>query len=102
MSINSFGERECLMQMQQTMPKRAANLLRRALLGNATFSMLMGLLCLSDANLISAWLGLNEPTLMRVIGGGILLGAAWVAWVATRPQLDRKAALIILCLDVAW
>jgi len=90
------------MQMQQTLPRLEPNLLRRALLGNAAFSTVCSLIMVFGSKPVVTLLGIDEPLALVVIGVGILLFAADVAWIATRPQLDRKAATLILILDIAW
>ncbi len=90
------------MNMQQTLSSVRPNLLRRALLGNAVFSVLTGCFLLFDAALVDAALGLGNPLVLQVMGALIVLFAAEVAWIALRQPLNRKHAQIILVLDVAW
>jgi hypothetical protein len=90
------------MNMQQTLPQIRPNLLRRALLGNAIFSVLTGFFLLFDATPIGAALGVGNPLVLQVMGALIVLFAAEVAWIALREPLNRQHAQIILALDVAW
>jgi hypothetical protein len=102
MSIYQFIERKRAMNRQQTLPMLRPNLLRRTLLGNAAFSTACAIIFLLWSKPVAVFLGINEPLALLIIGVGVLLGAADVAWTATRPQLDRKTATAILILDVAW
>jgi hypothetical protein len=75
--------------------------LRRVLLGNALFSALTGLLLIVDASLITPML--HAPArVLTVLGVIILLAAAELAWLATRPQLDLRWVKFILVLDCTW
>jgi len=90
------------MTMQQTLPMVKPNWLRRTLLADAALSALCAIPCLLDAKPLAAWLGISESFVLVIIGVGLLLFAADVAWIATRPQLDRRAATLILGLNIAW
>jgi hypothetical protein len=81
---------------------RADTLLRRALLGNVFFSTLCGVLLVIDSGPFDTLLGLGSPTALTILGVLTLLGAAVVAWVASRPTIDRGSARAIVAMDVAW
>ena len=77
-------------------------LLRGVLLGNASFSIITGLAFLLWSQPIATFLG-GVPALEIIALGVILLPfAAFVAWAATRPTINRQAVRIIIAMDIAW
>lgn len=92
--------------MQQTLSSTpvvsSSRLLRNTLLANAIFSMLSGLLFTFDAEIVDNFLGLGMPSVIRVLGIGILLFALELFWISTRLQINRRAAQVITGLDIAW
>lgn len=92
--------------MQQTLSTHAthnpSSLLRNTLLANACFSTLSGLLFTFDSKMVDEFLGLGQPMVILALGIGLLLFAAVLFWIGTRPQIDGKTARIIAWLDVAW
>jgi len=90
------------MQMQQTFPLARPTLLRRTLLANALFSTICALACLFWSKPLATLLGVNEPLFLIDLGFAILLFAPVVAWIALRPQLNRRFVTTIFLLDAAW
>lgn len=90
------------MQMQQTLPLARPTLLRRTLLANALFSTFCAFACLFWSKPLAALLGMNEPLVLIDLGLVILLFAPVVAWIALRPQLNRRFVTTIFLLDAAW
>ncbi len=90
------------MQMQQTLPLARLTLLRRTLLANALFSTLCAFACLFWSKPLAILLGMNNPLYLIDLGLAILLFAPVVAWIALRPQLNRKFVTTIFLLDAAW
>ena len=92
--------------MQQTLSTPAtvssSSLLRNTLLANAIFSTISGLLFTFDAKAVDNFLGLGMPSVILVLGIGILIFAAEVFWIGTRPQINRTAAQVITAFDIAW
>jgi hypothetical protein len=76
--------------------------LRYSLLANAVFSTLSGLTFAIGAGAVASFIGVAEVALVRVAGLGLLGFAAYVAFVATRPEIDLKAALAIIVGDLSW
>lgn len=77
-------------------------LLRRVLLGNATFSLVGGAAALVLGGPLSDLFDINT-WLMRVIGAGLVMFAADVLWVATRGSLSRaRFARWISAADATW
>lgn len=79
-----------------------SRLLRRFLLGNATFSTLTGTLCLVDATPLSQAFGIPDPTLLPGLGVQLLIFAAAIVWIATRQTISTRLAWIIIALDIGW
>lgn len=92
--------------MQQTLSSTSvassSRLLRNTLLVNALFSTLSGALFLFDAKTVDNFLGLGMPSVIRLLGIGLLLFAAELFWICTRSQINRSAAQIVTALDIAW
>ncbi len=79
-----------------------SRLLRRFLLGNATFSTLTGTLCLIDAAPLTQAFGIPDPTLLPGLGVQLLLFAAAIIWIATRQEISTRLAWVIIALDIGW
>ncbi len=90
------------MAAQSIAQSQPSSLLRRALLGNSIFSTLSGLFFLFDAAPIAAFLGLDMPMMIQVLGVNLLVFAVIVYKVATATPINRTLASIIIALDVAW
>lgn len=76
--------------------------LRNSLLANAVFSTLSGLTFTLAATSVADFIGLEQSLWVRSIGVGLLGFAAYVAFVATRPEIDLRAAIAIVVGDLAW
>ncbi|HEY6250902.1 MAG TPA: hypothetical protein VI685_13155 [Candidatus Angelobacter sp.] len=85
---------------QQTADKQ--KLLRRALQGNALFSMISGVAILAMNRTLVDFLGLPGNASLAVLGIGLLAYAAWLLWTATRRQIKMVDAWIAVILDMAW
>jgi hypothetical protein len=79
-----------------------ASLLRRALFANALFSLATGLLWVVAPGWTAAWLGDVAPWMLRLIGVGLLLFAAFLVWLARRPTPPASYALIATGADLIW
>lgn len=79
-----------------------SRLLRRFLLGNATFSTFTGTLCLVDAAPLTQAFGIPDPTLLPGLGVQLLLFAAAIVWIATRQDISTRLAWVIIALDIGW
>ena len=89
-------------QTQATYTAKPDQLLRNTLRANAVFSLVCGVLLLLDAKPIAEWMGLSSATALMVLGGALLFWAADVAFVATRPTLNKTFAQVIFGADVLW
>jgi hypothetical protein len=76
--------------------------LRISLLGNAVFSVFSGLTFVLAADAVAGFIGLDRAVDVRAVGVGLLGFAGFVAFVATRPQIDLGAAISIVIGDLSW
>lgn len=79
-----------------------ARFVSRVLLGNATFGVICGLSCLLWAQPLATLLGVTQPWILTILGVGLLVFAAELAWIAVRMPENRRVLTIIFALDVAW
>ncbi len=79
-----------------------SELIRRAFKLNAALSLLSGLALVSLPGFLGRWIGFEMPLLYIAIGIVVLIFAADVWWVATRPSVRTDWGRIIFALDVAW
>lgn len=77
-------------------------LLRRALSGNALFSALCGLILVSATKSAVAVIGDVDPWILRLLGVGLLLFAAFLFWNVWRPTPHPVYALLITGADLGW
>ena len=77
-------------------------LLRNALLGNASFSTLSGLVIIFARNRISVLLGLTENESLAGLGVGLIVFAAALVFIARRSELKLPEASVAVVLDFAW
>lgn len=85
-----------------TTPSDPSAFLRRSLLGNVAFSVASGLTFAIAASAVATFLGLPQVAIVRAVGIGLLGFAAYVGFVATRPEIDLAAAFSIILGDLAW
>ena len=76
--------------------------LKSALLFNALCSTILGVILLFYPSAVSALMGEFNPLILMVLGAGLLLFAADVAWVATRKPISQLMAKMITTADAAW
>lgn len=77
-------------------------LLRRALQGNALFSVVSGLLMLAMSRTVVEFLGLPDNVSLRILGVGLLGYAGWLSWNARRKIIKIVDARIAVVLDMGW
>ena len=78
-----------------------SRLLRRALLGNALFSTVCGLILLLGASPLDPWLGI-PAWVLRAVGLGLLPFALGLFLNARREVVRRSEAWVAVALDLAW
>lgn len=76
--------------------------LKNALLFNAVCSSLLGAALLLAPSAIAALMGTFDSLILMVLGAGLLLFAADVAFVATRQVISTKLARFITFADIGW
>ena len=76
--------------------------LKSALLFNALCSTILGVILLFYPSAVAALMGEFNPLILMVLGAGLLLFAADVAWVATRKPISQLLAKMITTADAAW
>ena len=68
----------------------------RVLLSNAAFGVLCGVICLVWARPLAVAFGGLPPLSLTVLGVGLLLFAAELAWIARRLQVEGDVLLSVL------
>jgi hypothetical protein len=76
--------------------------LRTALLGNAGFSTISGILMLFFPALVGDWLGVQAQLIFQLIGGGLLFFAADLIHQSTRPRMASWRGLYSSIADFGW
>lgn len=77
-------------------------LLRLALRGNASFSSFCGLISLIAAKPIAVEMGIPDPGWLYGLGVQLLVFAAFLAWLSTRPRIAPAIAWGVVAADLAW
>ncbi len=77
-------------------------LLRRALRGNALFSLLSGVAILAMNRRLADFLGLPSDADLTALGIGLLAYAGWLLWNARRETIRIAEAWIAVILDILW
>ena len=76
--------------------------LQRAILGNAAFSGLSGLLLVLATNPIGQFLGLGNTLILTIVGIGLLLYLPFLLWLANQSPVPPWMAWVVIELDVLW
>src|SRR5215469_672416 len=77
-------------------------LLRRALQGNALFSMISGAFILAINRGLVEFLGLPSNASLTPLGIGLLGYVVWLLWNAKREKIRILDAWIAVILDIVW
>lgn len=78
------------------------SLLRRAMRGNAIFSLISGLTFALFSQPLSTLLGIPWPTALLVVGVMLIIYAADLAWVTSSEQFDIRWGMVAVALDAVW
>jgi len=78
------------------------SLLRRAMRGNAIFSLISGLAFALFSQPLSDLLGIPWPTALIVVGVMLLIYAADLFWIPSSAQFDIRWGMTAVALDVIW
>jgi len=76
--------------------------LRQALLENAAFSSITGLIMLSAAEALTFVLGLRQPGTLRFIGAFLVAHAVMLGLNARRATIRRAEVWLAVALDLGW
>lgn len=79
-----------------------SGLLRAALVGNAGFSTICGIVMLGLPATVSHWLGIEKPLVPQLIGAGLLFFAADLIHQATRRRMASWRGLLSCLADFGW
>jgi hypothetical protein len=82
--------------------QEGSSLLRRALMGNALFSTISGLIILFARGWVSRILGLRDHIGLAILGIGLLIFAATLVTNVRRQQVDPSDAWIAVSMEVVW
>ena len=85
---------------EQLMDKQ--KFLRRALQGNALFSVVSGVVILAANRTLVGFMGLPRGASLSALGIGLLGYAAWLTWIARREKIKITDAWIAVILDMVW
>jgi hypothetical protein len=88
--------------LEWTDPVDPSRFLRHSLRANAVFSTLSGLGFLVASPPIAAYLGDVPPRLVAGVGAQLVLFAAALVWLASRPTLSRPLTVGVILADLAW
>lgn len=79
-----------------------ANLLRRALQGNAAFSGISGLILFLFSSYIAPFLGLKSATVLIALGLVLVMYAPILVFFSLKEPINRSFAITAVVLDVLW
>ena len=87
--------------MNQSIEQRQG-LLKKALAGNAVFSVVSGVAILFANRWLVKFLGLPEDVSLAILGVGLIVYAAILWFNARRPKIKITDAWIAVVLDAVW
>lgn len=76
--------------------------LRRALLGDALFETVCGLVFMVGASALAQWTGWDVPVLFAAAGIGLGAVAALLYWMATRAEINLRLARAVMILNAVF
>ena len=76
--------------------------LKTALLSNAIFSTVSGLIFIIFGQFVANLIGISAPIVYQIIGMGLVLFGGFVAWTATRKPINTFIASLISVADFLW
>ena len=85
-----------------TQYEKRASLLRTALIGNALFSTLSGLIILVAQGRVLRILGLSSSLNLMILGVGLIAFAATLVINARKQPVKKSDAWLAVVLDLAW
>lgn len=84
------------------MKNSSAALLKNALLTNAVFSTLGGIVCLTANDLLTEFMGVANGLYLYILGVGLVIFGLDVAFTATRKTLNPLFIKMIIGADISW
>lgn len=93
--VGMFSTKEVVAMMQSSYA-------RRVLWGNAIFSGVSGGLFSFASTIVAAFLGVDAPRAVMIIGIGLFAYAAMIVWYVTRPTVSRTFVLCAAIADTVW
>ena len=81
---------------------QSSHLLRKALQGNAVFSMTSGSTAVLTATTLAEFIGLEATGILRFIGLNLILFATALYWLSRQSTINRRMALTAVILDALW
>jgi hypothetical protein len=87
--------------MSQSVEARQ-RLLKRALTGNALFSVISGVAILSANRWLVTFLGLSDKVSLSILGVSLIVYALVLFFNARRPQIKITDAWIAVVMDAVW
>jgi hypothetical protein len=89
-------------QITSTISFKEKSFLQRALLGNAAFSGISGLVMVLAASATSQLLGLGNPLILVIVGAILLLYMPILVWLSNQSPVPAHFAWEVIALDVVW
>ena len=89
-------------QITSTISFKEKSFLQRALLGNAAFSGISGLVMVLAAGALSLLLGLGNPLILVIIGAILLLYMPILVWLSNQSPVPAHFAWEVIALDLVW
>ncbi len=89
-------------QITSSISTSGKSFLQRALLGNAAFSGISGLVMVLAAGSISEFLGLGNPVILVITGVVLLLYMPMLVWLSNQSPVPGHFAWEVIALDILW
>jgi len=83
-------------------PAPRDGLLRSAIRADSLFCAIGGALTLALAGQLPAFFGTGIPAFYLGMGATLLIYAGFLLWLASRPTISRRAALVPIVLCILW
>jgi hypothetical protein len=89
-------------QISTSISTSGKSFLQRALLGNAAFSGISGLVMVLASGSISEFLGLGNPVILVIVGSVLLLYMPMLVWLSNQSPVPGHFAWEVIALDLLW
>lgn len=88
--------------MQHVHTNASQTFLQRALWANVLFTTLSVIAFLAAPQSLSDWSGIRPTAVFPLLAVGLIGFGLFVAWVASRPQIDASMVKTIIGADIVW